>query len=140
MQYRRAKNVAWRRIGGQTVVLNLDRQRMLALNESGAAAWDALDSGGEGPSAEAAAAGAAAAGAAGPAEGEGLVEFLADLLEEGVVERAEGVPMELVAAAAGRATGAPPAVVWREELHRFGGSCAMLPGESEFCNSRPTSS
>jgi len=130
MQYRRAKNVAWRRIGGQTVVLNLDRQRMLALNESGAAAWDALDSGGEGPAAE----------AAGPPEGEGLVEFLADLLAEGVVERAEGVPMELVASAAGGATGVRPAVVWREELHRFGGSCAMFPGQSEFCNSRPTRS
>jgi hypothetical protein len=135
MRYRKTKNVAWRRIGGQTVVLNLDRQRMLAFNEGGTAVWDALVSGAEGPAAD-----ATPIGPGGPPDAGGLDEFFADLEQEGVVERVAGVPVELVVDAACRASGTRPAVVWREELHRFGGSCAMLPAQSDFCNSRPTSS
>ena len=42
MPYQRVKNVAWRRIGDETVIVNLDRRRMLALNEAGGAVWDAF--------------------------------------------------------------------------------------------------
>jgi hypothetical protein len=73
MRYQRVKNVAWRRIGEETVIVHLARRRMLAVNEAGGAVWESL-AGGE----------AVAFGEAGP--------FLADLEAEGVVERlsAEG--------------------------------------------------
>ncbi len=135
MQYRRAKNVAWRRIGGETVIVNLDRRRMLALNESGAAVWDALAEEVGRPSPE-----TRPGKAEGETDGERLDEFFADLEREGVLVRAEGVPMALLAGAAARAAEAAPAVVWREELHRFGGSCAMLPTQSAICNQQPYSS
>jgi len=135
MQYRRAKNVAWRRIGGETVIVNLDRRRMLALNESGAAVWDALAEEAGRPSPE-----PRPGKDEGETEGERLNEFFADLEREGVLVRAEGVPTALLAGASARAAGAAPAVVWREELHRFGGSCAMLPTQSAICNQQPYSS
>ena len=135
MQYRRAKNVAWRRIGGETVIVNLDRRRMLALNESGATVWDALAA-----DADRAATGSLTIGAVEPPDETGLDRFLADLEKEGILERADGVPMALLAAAPARMGEAPPAVVWREELHRFGGSCGMLPGQSDLCNAKPTAS
>ncbi len=42
MRYQRVKNVAWRRIGADTVIVNLGRRRMLAVNEAGGAVWEAL--------------------------------------------------------------------------------------------------
>ena len=127
--------MAWRRIGGETVIVNLDRRRMLALNESGAAVWDALAEEVGRPSPE-----PPPGKAEGETDGERLNEFFADLEREGVLERADGVPMALLAGAAALAAESVPAVVWREELHRFGGSCAMLPTQSAICNQNPYSS
>ncbi len=115
MSYQRVRNVAWRRVGDEMLVVNLGRRRMLALNEAGGAVWEALAGGG-----------AVAAGEADP--------FLADLEAEGVVER--------VADGNGAAVTVPgtPAVVWREELHHFGGSCSMLPDQSTLCDQNPQNS
>ncbi len=113
MRYRRVENVAWRRIGAETVVVNLGRRRMLALNEAGGTLWEAL------------AGGAVACETAGP--------FLQDLETEGVVERvADGDE------AAPAVTGTP-AVLWREELHAFGG-CSFLPGQGDLCDQNPQNS
>lgn len=115
MSYQRVKNVAWRRVGGEMLVVNLGRRRMLALNEAGGEVWEALARGG-----------AVAASEADP--------FLADLLSEGVVER--------VADENGAALAVPgtPTVIWREELHRFGGSCSMMSDQSPLCDQNPQSS
>jgi hypothetical protein len=109
MRYQRVKNVAWRRVGGETVIVNLGRRRMLAVNEAGGAVWEVLAGGG-----------AVASGQAAP--------FLAELEAEGVVER-------LAADEEGAAVAVPgtPAVLWREELNHFGG-CAFLPSEGDLCN------
>ena len=114
MRYQRAKNVAWRRIGDETLVVNLARRRMLALNEAGGVVWAALAGGG-----------AVAAGEAAP--------FLQDLEAEGVVEP--------VADGDGGAVTVPgaPTVVWREELHQFGG-CSFLPGQGDLCDQSPQNS
>jgi len=114
MRYQRVKNVAWRRIGDETVIVNLGRRRMLAVNEAGGAVWEALARGG-----------AVAPGEAAP--------FLADLEAEGVVERLgdeEGAAVTVPGT---------PTVLWREELHHFGG-CGFVPDESELCNSNPNTS
>jgi hypothetical protein len=112
MRYQRVKNVAWRRIGDETVVVNLGRRRMLALNEAGGAVWEAL------------------AGGGGVEPGE-AAPFLADLEAEGVVER--------VADEDGAAVTVPgtPTVIWREELHHFGGGCSLMPDQSPLCDQNP---
>jgi hypothetical protein len=89
---------------------------MMALNEAGGAVWEAL-----------AGDGSVVAGEAAP--------FLADLEAEGVVERlAEDVGGAAVAFAG------TPAVLWREELHRFGTGCAFMPSQSDICNQGPYNS
>jgi hypothetical protein len=110
MRYQRVKNVAWRRIGQEMVVVNLGRRRMVALNEAGAEIWEKL--------------------AAGTAVAPGDGAFLADLETEGVVEQVSGD--ESGAADPGSARGTP-LVVWREALNHFGG-CAFLPAEGDLCN------
>ncbi len=118
MTYKRVKNVAWRRIGEETVILNLGRRRMLAVNEAGGAVWETLAKGTPVLPGEAA-------------------PFLADLEAEGVVER-------LAADEGGAAVAVPPGraptVVWREELHHFGVDCSFLAGTSDLCNQNPSAS
>jgi hypothetical protein len=112
MTYRRVRNVAWRRIGEDTLLVNLARRRMLAVNGAGGAVWEALARG----------------AAVSPGE---AVAFLADLEAEGVVER---VATEEAADAVPLSGGGAPAVVWREELNQLGGACAFHPGEGDLCN------
>lgn len=118
MRYQRAKNVAWRRIGAETVIVNLERRRMLAVNEAGGAVWDALAEGAPVWPGEAA-------------------PFLAELETEGVVERLAADDPE--AGAASVPPGGIPTVVWREELNHFG-ACSFLPGQGGLCDSNPQSS
>jgi hypothetical protein len=114
MCYQRVKNVAWRRVGGETVIINLGRRRMLAVNEAGGAVWETLVKGTPVSPGEAAL-------------------FLADLEAEGVVERLAADPPGAALAAP---PGGTPAVVWREELNHFGG-CSFIAGQSDLCNQNP---
>ena len=111
MRYQRAKDVAWRRIGEQTVIVNLGRRRMLAVNQAGGAVWDALAEGT-------------------PVLPEEAGPFLADLEAEGVIER---LAADEAGAAAAVPFGGAATVVWREELHQFGG-CSFMPGQSTLCD------
>ncbi len=119
MRYQRVENVAWRRVGGMTVIVNLGRRRMLAVNEAGGAVWDALLAG-KAP---------ALPGDVGP--------FLADLEAEGIVERLAG---DEAGTAAAMPPGSAPTVVWREELHNFGGGCSFFAGGGDLCNDNPSMS
>jgi hypothetical protein len=118
MRYQRVKNVAWRRIGAETVIVNLGRRRMLAVNEAGGTVWEALAKGA-----------AVSPGEAAP--------FLADLEAEGIVERLgdDGAGSAAVAVPPGPS----PTVLWREELHNFGG-CGFMPGQGDLCNTNPQNS
>jgi hypothetical protein len=116
MCYRRIKNVAWRRVGDETVIVNLGRRRMLAVNEAGGAVWETL------------AGGALVLGG-------NAASFLADLEAEGLVERLgeeDGTAVPIPA-------GGTPTVVWREGLHSFGG-CSFLPGQGDLCDQNPQNS
>ena len=118
MSYQRVKNVAWRRIGSETVIVNLGRRRMLAVNEAGGTVWEALTGGAP----------------VSPGEAE---PFLADLEAEGVVER-------VVAGEDGTAVTVPPggapSVLWREELSHFGLNCGFLPAGGGACQGNPNKS
>lgn len=124
MQIWRAEDVAWRRIDRETVVVHLTRHRMYALNESGGTLWEAL---------------------ATPLDGSRLTEllsdsdataFLADLAAEGLVEVNEPLP-KIPAPVPKGDDPAVPRIEWREEVRRFAGACALLPGGSLLCNATP---
>jgi hypothetical protein len=131
VRYARARQTAWRRIGDETVVINLESKRMVALNESGSVVWDALETGAD------LAALAARLGGDGAAADQvhGFVEALA---AEGLVEET-GEEAALADDAPRAHPGAfvPPAIAWSEELLRFGGACNKYPDVSEFCNQLP---
>jgi hypothetical protein len=118
MRYQRVKDVAWRRMGEETVIVNLARRRMLAVNEAGGAVWDALAEGASVLPGEAA-------------------PFLADLEAEGIVER---LGVDEAGAAVAVPPGWAPTVVWREELNHFGGACALLPAQGGPCSQNPSRS
>ena len=118
MRYQRVKHVAWRRVGEETVIVNLGRRRMLAVNEAGGAVWDAVVAGVSALPGEA-------------------TSFLADLEAEGIVERVAAEEAEVPVAVF---PDGAPTVLWREELNRFGGPCGLLPGGGGLCESSPSNS
>jgi hypothetical protein len=118
MRYQRVKNVAWRRVGEETVIVNLGRRRMLAVNEAGGAVWEALVAGASALPAEAG-------------------SFLADLEAEGIVERVAAEEAEVPVAVF---PDGAPTVLWREKLQSFGGPCGLLPSEGGLCQSSPSQS
>jgi hypothetical protein len=124
MTTRRAKDVAWRRIERETVVVHLSRHWMYALNEPGASIWDAL---------------------AEPIKGDQLAQFLsdpaataflADLVSEGLVESDDPLPEPSKPSPAEDERDAPR-IEWREEVRRFAGGCAHFSGQSTGCNINP---
>jgi hypothetical protein len=124
VKIRRAEDVAWRRIDRETVVVHLTRQRMFALNEAGGKLWDGLEA---------------------PPEGDRLTEilnnpaataFLADLAAEGLVECDGPLPEAPPASPVGIGH-IPPRIEWREDVRRFAGPCAFLPGQSLLCDTSP---
>lgn len=129
-QYLRARSVAWRRVGGQAVLVNLDRRTILGLNATGSEVWVSLPD-------EAGGTGAAppvrvAQPAEETAETDPVTRFLADLAEEGMLVRAgvagAGAPPALPSPGA-----VAPAVAWRDGLQAFGGACGFLVDELPSC-------
>ncbi len=130
--------MAWRRVGGETIVVHLAQKMMYGLNPAGSRVWEALDGpatfeelvrlvpveAGNGPTAEAA-----------------LTDFLADLAAEGLVTVEPGLPEadDRGTPPQGEST-ALPSVAWREEIRRFAGACAFYPGVSVICDQQPFNS
>ena len=129
MRYARAAHTAWRRLDDETVVINLSSKRMVGLNASGGAMWEALQ----------AAPDLATLAAGSGAEAEmHLRRFVEELAAEGLVEPTAGeTPTADVAPAPMTGPFAPPAITWREELLRFGGACNKEPGGGLFCDQIP---
>jgi hypothetical protein len=134
LTYTRSAHTAWRRIGEETIVINLATRRMVCLNGPAGAVWDRLEAG-----ADVAALAAALAPGAPAAALSVASEFVAALQHEGLVESQP-------APAAGEQTGAtgklppgfvPPRLTWNEELLRFGGACGKQPGAGGTCIGHP---
>ncbi|MCG6964800.1 MAG: PqqD family protein [Acidobacteria bacterium] len=136
MRVRRARDVAWRRIDDETLIIQLSRYRMYGLNAAGSRVWEAL---GEPAEVDRLAA-LIADGESDARLRTALSAFLAELTTEGLVE-AEGQ---------GSATPPPlpatseepllPRVMWREEVERFAGACAFFPTISVICDQQPYNS
>lgn len=103
--YRRVTHTAWRRIEDETIIADLRRKRVFALNAGGGLAWEAL-------------------AIARSTEDQETATFVAELEALGLVESveagAEAARIELPA-------GAGPRVVWGEEMRLFAASCGFQP-------------
>lgn len=133
-RYRRIAAAAWRRVGGETVVVHLERNAILGLDERGGAVWEAL---GEPATLEELARAACGEGVGG-AERAAVAAFLAELEAEGLVER-EGEGAERVVPLGG-GDAASPRILWRDRVHRAAGGCTFNPAGSLVCDQQPFNS
>jgi len=123
---RRAPHVAWRRIGDETVVLDLKAKRAYGLNGPGGTLWQALVGFPDG---------GLTARAFSPSDPETRA-FLAELAGLGLVEEeAVGSP-DPPTPLSGGSSGAPR-VTWSDEIRAFGGTCGHIPGQGGGCNTFP---
>jgi hypothetical protein len=133
LTYTRSAHAAWRRIGEETVVINLATRRMVCLNGPAGALWDRLEGGAD----EAALAAALAPGAAAAALSTAR-EFLAALEREGLVVAAPAPTAAQTGDAGELPPGfVPPRLTWNEELLRFGGACGKFAGAGGACAGNP---
>ena len=127
MTITRARDVAWRKIINETIVLHISRKMMYGLNQAGGEVWEAL---------------------AEPADARRLLEsgeatavraFLADLAAEGlVVGELPGDDPGAESDVAREGSAVIPRIEWREKIERIvAGACAKLPAQSPLCNQDP---
>lgn len=123
-------HVAWRAIGGETVLVDLRTNTMVGLNHAAGVLWRALAH----PIA------AKDLAAATGIEHATVTAFLADLQGRGLVAPATGaIPAAGVLGPAAPEQGSPPpAVLWTEDLRTFA-ACAQAPGQSPLCDQTPGS-
>lgn len=122
-----ASRLAWRNVAGEAVVVDLRNNRMVALNESAGALWEACQQ----PRQV-----AELARATGIPEDE-VVSFLSAAWELGLLVVGAGPPAPL--SAIPRRSAEPPQIVWTEQLLSFAAvSCAHLPNQSPICDQVPS--
>ena len=140
MRYRRAGRTAWRKIAGETVVLDLEAKRMYGLNATAAFLWQILEAM---PDAEAMERALVAGGDAEPLGVREIEAFLRELLDLGLVEAGEpeAVASEGAAPAALEppASLEPPEILWQETVEQIAASCAFFPATNPLCNQVPFS-
>jgi hypothetical protein len=136
MKYRRAPHTAWRKIGRETIVVDLQAKQMFGLNESGGFLWHAVDAAAD---LEELARWLAAADSPARVDTGQLRSFCDRLAELGLLTT--GVPDETQEAAAPGLepleTMAPPQILWQEQIQQPPGSCAFLPGQGPICSQTP---
>ena len=127
MAYVRKGRLSWRRVGEQTVIVDMAAKRLYGLNVAGGAIWHALD--GETGTADLAARHK-------DVRADDVARFLAELCANGLVDGAESE-----SALAPPPSFAPeaPAVVWNEQIETFARACAAIPGTTPICNINPRS-
>jgi hypothetical protein len=119
MGFRRVTHVAWRKVGEETVLVDLRTNRIFGLNEAGGALWACLDESG-------------VAWSSLESEHSQMAQaFLAQLAAEGLVDE-EAPPV---------VPSSPPAIAWQESLETFAAAgCSLQPGSSLACDQNPYSS
>ncbi len=131
--YRRSRQTAWRTIGDETVLLDLEKKQMYGLNPTAAFVWQTLDSM---PDSDAALEALRRTGVSPELERDEIETFLEELLDLGLVVEAEPgerpgadvePPAELEA----------PKILWREEVEQIAGTCAFLPAMNPLCIQAP---
>jgi len=127
MKIERAQGLAWRKVGNETIVIHLGRQRIFGLDEAGGRVWEALEEGREISDLE----GVVSDGVV----VEAIHRFVADLASEGLVEIEGGATIkhddDVVV------DFPSPRIEWREGIQRFAGACGLNSGASKPCNQAP---
>lgn len=122
MKVRRARDVAWRRIDDETLVIQLSRYRMYGLNAAGSRVWEALTE----PAEIDRLAALIADGESDARARTALSAFLAELATEGLVEAEGKTPESAPPVPPTEDEPLLPRVMWCEEVERFAGACAFL--------------
>jgi hypothetical protein len=142
MALRRSPHVSWRTIADETVLIHLKKKWIFVLNTSGGFIWHNLDGHRETNEILGLIPNTAIENET-RSVAEILGDFLRDLEQAGLVESVS--PQAKSSAAAETKSEsvsespsgvfALPRIVWREEMRRFGFSCAFISGESPACTS-----
>ena len=133
-EVQRSAHTAWRRLGDEVVVIDLDTSMVYGLDDRGGRVWESIGEGCDVASLAAVLVGEAANG-----DGLGAVErFLAELAEAGLVSGEIGPTGIVGTPAAPGAAGASPRILWRERVQRFGGTCGLRPAQGTPCGGKPT--
>lgn len=140
MEFSRATQVAWRKIGDETMVVDLKAKTLFGLNVEAGAVWHALDE----PRSVSQLVRVLCPPDSGQAHAEALERavdgFLAELLELGLVETVPPSGPEEEPRVSNRLSldGVPlPKIIWRDEIRNFGVSCSMQAG-NPGCQAVPT--
>lgn len=129
---RRAAHTAWRRLGEETIVVDLTGRRILGLDPVGGWIWAQLD-GRE----LSVIAGAIADLANAPADPRAVVDgFVSSLAQLGLVEEGELLgPCPIYEAPTSYEL---PGVVWNEALQQAAASCGFITGQTPLCTQVPS--
>ncbi|NOZ79557.1 MAG: PqqD family protein [Acidobacteria bacterium] len=130
---RRAEGLAWRNVGGETVIVHLSRKQMYGLNVTAGRVWNALATPAEFEDLERLLLSEAGVGETPRSH---LAAFLKDLAGEGLIEFEGRLPTDPNTTE----SAAAPRIEWREEIRQFAGTCALQPGVSDLCNTNPQNS
>ena len=134
--YQRSRQAAWRTIGDETVLLDLEKKQMYGLNPTAAFIWQTLEASADLD----AMLQALAAGGTSPGFGRDEIEaFLAELLDLGLARETATQVVPREAPVEPPAELEPPRILWREEVEQIAGTCAFLPATNPLCTQAPFS-
>jgi Coenzyme PQQ synthesis protein D (PqqD) len=136
MKFRRARDVAWRTIDDETLVIQLSRYRMYGLNAAGSRVWEALTE----PAEVDRLAALTAEGETDARHRTALSAFLTELTTEGLLQAETTTSEAPPAVPATPEEPLLPRVMWCEEVERFAGACAFAPTISVICDQQPFNS
>ena len=135
MRIKRNRDLAWRKVAGETVVIHLSQKMMYSLNAAGGRIWEAI---GEGAELEELESLLLAEASESEAARQALHAFLAELAAEDLIAAEPALPEPEDVAESPQPFF--PAILWREEVRRFAGACAKYPGVSIICSQNPQNS
>ena len=138
MYYSRANHTAWRKVGEETLVVDLAGKTLFGLNPLAGWVWQQLDG-------VRSTAGLASFSADYPELDLRQLETFLQALEAHGLVVAQTSPSSEADADAGTSlepppeASDPPAITWREAIQQAAATCAFLPGQNPLCNAAPFS-
>ena len=134
-RWMRAKHVAWRKVGEDTILIHLRRKKMFGLNETGGFLWHLLD----GSRSSADLRELTGTKNSEPHLEDTIQSFLRQLEGLDLVEVADEVLGPSPLPPRPKAGSGAPEILWQEELLKTAQSgCLFLPSQGGVCNAAPS--
>ncbi len=143
LKYQRVSHVAWRRIDGIVIVVDMRRKRVVALNAMGGKIWTILEQPVEWSDLWRRFRQEVRTDIAPHILQRWLADFLQELQARELVTADGHEPEHRAPGASSESPTDPvwqPRVEWVESLQKFGQSCAFLPGQGGVCEANPATS